>query len=86
MDARKKIEVFISGCPVCEPVVKTVKEISGEKYDIILYNLSESRLEGTGKAKEYGVNYVPSVAVDGRLLNCCKQPGFDKKELEEALQ
>lgn len=42
MESQKKIiEVFTSGCPLCEPVVKLVKETACSNCEVIVYNLNE---------------------------------------------
>jgi len=38
---KRKIEVFTAGCPVCEPVVKTVNEMACDSCEVIVYNLAE---------------------------------------------
>jgi len=77
-----KVEIFTAGCPICDETVEEVKNIFSEK-EIIIYNLIKAL--DLNKAKEYGINRVPSVVVNGRLLNCCKNNKVDKKELTEAL-
>ena len=34
---KRQIEVFTAGCPICEPVVKMVKEMSCESCEITVY-------------------------------------------------
>jgi len=77
-----KVEIFTAGCSLCDETVEEVKNIFSEK-EIIIYNLIKAL--DLNKAKEYGINRVPSVVVNGRLLNCCKNNKVDKKELTEAL-
>lgn len=36
------------------------------------------------KAKSYGVTKVPAVAVDGKLLDCCKSGQITEKALRAA--
>jgi len=65
---QRKVEVFIAGCPLCDETVKLVKELSCPSCDVTIYNLQR---EGLAKAREYGVNSVPTVVVDGKILDCC---------------
>jgi len=44
--------------------------MSCESCDVTAYNLKESGME---KAKEYGVTSVPTVVVNGKILDCCKR-------------
>ena len=38
---KRQIEVFTAGCPVCEPVVKMVKEMACDSCEVTVYNLAE---------------------------------------------
>jgi protein-disulfide isomerase len=46
-----------------------------------IYDLRE---RGMNKAKKYGVNSVPTVVVDGKILDCCKRGKITKKDLVAA--
>ncbi|MBI3377366.1 MAG: thioredoxin family protein [Nitrospirae bacterium] len=70
MSKKRKVEVFIAGCPLCDETVNLVKKLSCPSCDVTVYDL---RKEGMDKAKKYGVNSVPSVVVDGKILDCCKR-------------
>ncbi len=50
--------------------VKLVKELSCASCDVKIYDLNEN---GMDKAEEYGVSSVPTVVVNGKILNCCSQ-------------
>jgi len=47
-----------------------VRDLSCSSCDVTVYNLNEN---GMDKAKEYGVTSVPTVVVDGKMLDCCKR-------------
>jgi protein-disulfide isomerase len=76
MAEKRKVEVFVAGCPLCDETVKLVKELSCASCDVTVYNLKEN---GMDKAKEYGVTCVPTVVVNGKILDCCvrKKPTAD---------
>ncbi len=44
--------------------------MSCSSCDVTVYNLKES---GMDKAKEYGVTSVPTVVVNGKILDCCRR-------------
>jgi len=67
--AKRKVEVFSSGCPVCAPVVELVNKVAFPSCEVIIYDLNKGSNTNIGreKANEYGVTRVPSVAVDAKL-------------------
>ncbi|MBI5631317.1 MAG: glutaredoxin [Elusimicrobia bacterium] len=84
--AKRNVEVFTAGCPVCEDAVKTVKSLACPSCDVVVYDLNKgcSTNECRTKAKEYGIKRVPAVAVDGRLLDCCRQGQLTAEALKAA--
>lgn len=70
----RKIEIFTANCPVCDPVVKMVNELSCGNCEVTVYDMIKQCDDKAclNKAKEYRVTRVPAVAVDGKLLNCCE--------------
>ena len=73
--AKRKIEIFSAGCPVCEDVVRVVKELSCDDCDVgvLEMHLISSQL----KAREYGINRLPAVVVNGKVADCCQQSVVD---------
>jgi hypothetical protein len=82
MDDKRKVEVFTAGCPVCSDVVNSINELSCPDCEVIVYRLNEN--EGVDKAREYGVTFVPAVAVNGELLDCCRRDPITKEDLRKA--
>tara|TARA_Y100001933_G_C18830917_1_gene493377 strand:+ start:175 stop:444 length:270 start_codon:yes stop_codon:yes gene_type:complete len=83
---KRQIEVFTAGCPLCDPVVKMVKEIACDKCEITVYDLvkqCDDKICLT-KMNEYGIQKIPAVAVNGKLLDCCKDSPITKEKLIEA--
>ncbi len=83
---KRQIEVFTAGCPVCEPVVKTVKEMTCDSCEVTVYNLVEQCESKVclDKIKEYNITSLPAVVVNGELLSCCKGNGVSKEVLAAA--
>ena len=83
---KRQIEIFTAGCPVCEPVVALVKETACENCEITIHNLSEQNenTDGITKMKKYGVKRLPAIAVNGKLINCCKNVEIVKDDLVNA--
>ncbi len=82
-----KIEIFSAGCKFCSGVENQVKKIKGSNDTLITYNLNDeaTAVEYYQAAKKYGINSVPSVVVDEKLLGCCGSNGFNKEILTTSL-
>jgi glutaredoxin len=63
---KHKIEMFTSGCPLCQEAVEVVQRAKCPECTLIEYNLFE-KTEYLEKARRYGVKAVPSIVVDGKL-------------------
>lgn len=81
MKAKRQVEVFTAGCPVCEPAVHLVQELACPDCEVTVHDL---RQRGVEKVHEYGIKTVPAVVVDGRLVSCCENSGPQTEELEAA--
>lgn len=84
--SKRKVEVFTAGCPLCEDAVKLVKSAACPDCEVVVYDLNKgcSTNECREKAKAYEVKRVPAVAVNGRLLDCCKQGPVTAEALKAA--
>jgi glutaredoxin 3 len=78
---QRKVEVFTAGCPLCEETIALVKQLSCPGCDVTIIDLRETGIE---KAKEYGVNSVPTVIVDGKILECCTRGKPTAEDLKAA--
>ena len=81
---KRKIEVFTAGCPVCNPVVEMVKSIANKEYnDVTVYDLIKQHdtNECVIKVEEYGITRLPAIAIDGKLLECCKNNAIIREDL-----
>lgn len=39
--AKRKVEVFTSGCPLCEPTVELVNKIACSSCEVVIYDLNK---------------------------------------------
>ena len=69
---RRKVEVFTAGCPVCEPLVRTVNVIACPDCEVSVHNIPE---KGAEKALQYGGKVLPAVVIDGSPVKYCGYPG-----------
>jgi len=80
--AKRKVEVFTAGCPVCTDLVDLVKATACPDCGVTIHNLNQG--QGVEEAKRYGVTTVPSVVVEGKLLECCKRAHPTEHDLKAA--
>lgn len=71
--AKRKVEVFTAGCPICDETVSLVKSLACPSCDVQVYDLREASMPIQEKATRYGITAVPAVAVNGVLLDCCRR-------------
>lgn len=71
--AKRKIEVFTAGCPLCDETVKLVKSLACEACEVVVRDLAAGCETGECRdgAAAYGISRVPAVVVDGKLIGCC---------------
>jgi hypothetical protein len=83
---KRKIEIFTVNCPVCDPVVKLVNELTCGSCDVTVYDLVQQcdNKACLSKAKEYGITRVPAVVVNGKLLDCCQSGEITRESLMNA--
>jgi hypothetical protein len=83
---KRKVEVFKTNCPSCDPVVDMVQSVACGSCDVTVYNVEDScdSKECSTKVHEYGIKKFPAVAVDGKLLSCCEDVGLTRESLQNA--
>ncbi len=82
MDAKRKVEVFSAGCPVCEETVRLVNEIACPSCEVSVLDMNDATV--AERARQLGVRSVPAVAVDGKLADCCAGRGPEEAKLRQA--
>ncbi len=78
MSRKRKVEIFTAGCYLCDDVVKLVEGIACDSCEVSIYDLNN---EGQDKARAYGITSVPTVVIDGKIADCCRQGKVSKSEL-----
>ena len=82
MNAKRKVEIYSAGCPVCEDTIQLVNRISCPSCDVSVLDMRD---HGVGKrATALGVRSVPAVAIDGKLASCCAGRGPNEAFLRAA--
>ncbi|MBI2645933.1 MAG: thioredoxin family protein [Deltaproteobacteria bacterium] len=77
--AKRKIEVFIAGCSICDSALEKIKKEACPGCEVVVYDLKKgcATNECQDKAKHYGIQRVPAVVIDGKLADCCNTKGID---------
>jgi hypothetical protein len=81
--AAKKIEIFSAGCSLCDGAVEMVKRVAGPSHQVEVHDMH--RPEVAARAKQHGIERVPSIVIDGVLANCCTERGPDEATLRAAI-
>lgn len=79
--AKRQVEVFTAGCPMCDPAVAMVKATACPHCEVTVYDLNETGME---KARNYGLKTVPAVVIDGTVCSCCDNKGINEADLRAA--
>jgi glutaredoxin 3 len=82
MTAKRKIEIYSAGCPLCEETAALVKETSCPSCDIAILDMRRETV--AARARKLGIRSVPAVAIDGKLAGCCAGRGPDIATLNAA--
>lgn len=82
MSAKRKVEIFSAGCPVCDETVQLVNSIARPSCEVSILDMNEPSI--ANRARGLGVKTVPAVAIDGKLADCCTSRGTDQTTLRAA--
>ncbi len=84
--AKRLVEIFTAGCPICTDTVKLVNTLACPSCEVHVYDLREgcATNECREEAKQYGITAVPAVAVNGVLLDCCRREPLTADRLRAA--
>jgi hypothetical protein len=80
MNAKRKIEIYSAGCPVCQETIKMVQNMACTDCEVSILDMNDPAV--ANRAKGLGVRSVPSVAIDGKLADCCAGRGPDEATLK----
>ena len=77
---KRIVEIFSAGCPACDEAVRLVRRLACPSCDVQVLDM-RADAAAQAKARQYGINRVPAVVVDGRLAGCC-EGGVDETTLK----
>ncbi len=67
--AKRNIEVFTAGCSACQETIQFVKQLACSSCELEIHDMHKP--EVAARAKEYGIQRVPAVVINGKLASCC---------------
>lgn len=82
-EKKRLIEVFTAGCPLCDEAIRTVERLACPDCEVVVRDLRAGG-EAVSRAQSLGVHTVPSVAVEGRLAECCVRGSLEEESLRAA--
>lgn len=76
MSAKRRIEVFTAGCPLCVETVSAIRQaVASCGCEVFEHNISS---QVSREAQQYGVRAVPTVVIDGRIA-------FERKPTDQEI-
>lgn len=82
MPAKRKVEVFSAGCPVCSETVELLDRIACPSCDMTVLDMKNPEI--AARARSLGIRAVPAVVIDGELARCCAGRGPEEATLRAA--
>jgi glutaredoxin len=82
MKAKRKVEIFSAGCPLCRDAVELVRRIACPSCEVQVLDMKDPAV--AERAKELGIRTVPAVVVGGKLSDCCAGRGPEEETLRAA--
>ena len=62
MTAKRKIEVFSAGCPVCKDAIEMVKRNACESCEVDVLDMNDPAV--ASRAKNLGIHSIPAIAIE----------------------
>jgi len=82
MSIKQKIEIFSSGCTICDEAVDLINRLACDECEISVLDMHEPKV--ANRAKGLGVQSIPAVVLDGKLAACCTGHGVNESSLRAA--
>lgn len=83
---KREVEVFITDCPLCKSIVETINSLACGNCSVTYYDVAKLKDNNLllSKINDYKINRIPSVVVNGKLLNCRESTTITEKALVKA--
>ena len=80
---KRIVEIFSAGCPCCDEAIQLVQDTACPSCEVQVRDMVSDE-EAKAKAKQYGIQSVPAVVIDGKLADCCVGRGVKEDSLRAA--
>ncbi|HJN50791.1 MAG: thioredoxin family protein [Pseudomonadales bacterium] len=78
----RNVEIFSAGCPVCDEVIELVNRLACSSCKVSVADMHDPATAES--ATLLGIQRVPAVVVDGKLVAGNTATGLDEQALEAA--
>ena len=82
MSRKRKVEIFIAGCPACDEAVEMVRRIACDSCDTTVLDMHQPDV--ASRASQLAITRVPAVVIDGVLAECCAAGPVNEQVLRAA--
>jgi len=79
---KRQIEIFSAGCDICKETIKLVQSLICESCQITVHDMNQRGV--ATRARNYGVQRLPAIVIDGKPAACCANRGVDAQALRNA--
>jgi len=81
MAAKRRVEVFSAGCPICQEAIEVIRREACPSCEIIVQNMMETQV--AERARKLGIRSVPAVVINDILVPS-SGGGIDIQVLKDA--
>ena len=82
MATRRKVEIYSAGCPACQDAINLVNHIACASCEVMVLDMQDPAV--ARGAKTLGIQSLPAVVIDGKLIACCEDRGLSEAALRRA--
>ena len=82
MSAKRTVEVFSAGCPVCRQAVELIGRIACDSCEVSVLDMNDADV--AKRAQSIGIKSIPAVVIEGKIMSCCEGRGPDETSLRAA--
>ncbi len=78
----RRIQIFSAGCEICEQTIQLIQDLACQSCEVEILDIHKP--EVARQAREFSIQSLPSVVIDGQLAGCCTDRGVSIDALKTA--